>query len=56
LNQSPLIWPLVDSKNRSIIGAERGGSRDSHLGRGEFELLVERVNPIPAGALESQGL
>jgi hypothetical protein len=24
------------------------GSRDSHLGGGEFEFLIEIVNPIPA--------
>jgi hypothetical protein len=29
-----------------------GGSRDSCLGGGEFELLIEIVNPVPAGTLE----
>jgi hypothetical protein len=28
------------------------GSRDSCLGGGELELLIEIVNPIPAGTLE----
>jgi hypothetical protein len=35
---------------------EGGGSRNSCLKRVEFEPLVEIVDPIPAGALESQGL
>jgi hypothetical protein len=30
---------------------EGGGSRDSCLGGGEFELLIETVNPVPAGTL-----
>jgi hypothetical protein len=35
---------------------EVGGSRDSCLRGGEFELLVEIVNPIPAESLEFQKL
>jgi hypothetical protein len=38
------LWVLFDP--------EGGGSRDSCLGGGEFELLVEIVNPIPAESLE----
>jgi hypothetical protein len=35
---------------------EGGDSRNSFLGGGEFELLVEIVNPIPAESLEFQEL
>jgi hypothetical protein len=35
---------------------EGEGSRNSCLGGGEFELLVEIVNPISAEALEFQEL
>jgi hypothetical protein len=31
-----------------IFVSEGGGSRNACLGGGEFELLVEIVNPIPA--------
>jgi hypothetical protein len=39
-----------------LLVPEEGGSRDSHLGGVEFELLVEIVNPVPAGTLEFQEL
>jgi hypothetical protein len=35
---------------------EGRGSRDSCLGGGEFELLIEIVNPVLAGKLEFQVL
>jgi hypothetical protein len=39
-----------------LLVPEEGGNRDSPLEGVEFELLAEIVNPVPAGALESQGL
>jgi hypothetical protein len=39
-----------------LLVPEEGGTRDSPLEVVEFELLFEIINPIPAGALESQGL
>jgi hypothetical protein len=46
-NQSTL-WNLFVLEGR--------GSRNSFLEGGEFELLVEIVNPIPAEALQFQKL
>jgi hypothetical protein len=40
----------------NLFVPEGGGSRDSCLRGGEFELLVETVNPVPAGILEFQEL
>jgi hypothetical protein len=42
------VWNLFVPKG--------GGSRDSCLGEGEFELLIEIVNAIPVEALEFQKL
>jgi hypothetical protein len=39
-----------------LLVPEEGGNRGSSLGGVEFEPLVEIINPIPAGALKSQGL
>jgi hypothetical protein len=54
------FWLTLQSFHHStlwdLLVPEEGGSRDSHLGGGEFEPSVEIVNPIPAGALEFQGL
>jgi hypothetical protein len=44
------------SPHWDLLVPEEEGSRASHLGEVEFEPLVEIVNPIAAGALESQGL
>jgi hypothetical protein len=54
------FWLTLQSFHQStpwgLLVPEKGDNRDSHLGRVEFKSLVEIVNPIPAGALESQGL
>jgi hypothetical protein len=40
----------------NLFVPEGGGSRDSCLGGGDFELLIEIVNLVPAGTLEFQEL
>jgi hypothetical protein len=50
------LQPFHQSTLCDLLVPEEGDSRDSHLGIGEFEPLVEIVNPIPLGALESQEL
>jgi hypothetical protein len=39
-----------------LLVPEEGGNRNSPLGGVDFEPLAEIVNPVPAVALESQGL
>jgi hypothetical protein len=55
-----LFWLILQSIHQctlwDLLAPEKECSRDSHLGVVELELLVEIVNPIPAGVLESQGL
>jgi hypothetical protein len=52
------FWLTLQSSHQftlwDLLVPEEGGSRESCLGEVEFEPLVEIVNPIPAGALESQ--
>jgi hypothetical protein len=49
-------WLTLHSSDQSTLWnlfvPEGGGSRDSCLGGGEFKLLIEIVNPVPAGMLE----
>jgi hypothetical protein len=40
----------------NLFVSEGGGSRNSCLGGGKFEVLVEIENPVPAGTLEFQEL
>jgi hypothetical protein len=43
---------LISPHREIFFVPEREGSRDSCLGGGEFEPLIEIVNPVPAGTLE----
>jgi hypothetical protein len=50
------LQPFHQSTLWDLLVPEEGGSRDSPLGGVESEPLVDIVYPVPAGALESQGL
>jgi hypothetical protein len=43
---------LISPHCGTFFVPEGGGSRDSCLEGGEFELLIEIVNPVPAGTLK----
>jgi hypothetical protein len=50
------LQPFYQSTLWDLLVFEEGGNRASPLGGVEFDPLVEIVNPIPAGAMESQEL